>query len=70
MGSTAGCEVLRANGARQVSTMSTPASMASHLSAEGDLVLDFDDEITAAVCVTAAGEIRSDLVRRALEEGS
>ena len=41
-----------------------------HLSAEGDLVIDLDDEITAAVSVTAGGELRSDPVRRALEEAS
>jgi len=41
-----------------------------HLSTEGHLVIDPDDEIGAAVCVTTAGEIRLDEVRRALEEAS
>jgi NAD(P) transhydrogenase subunit alpha len=41
-----------------------------HLCAEGDLVIDPEDEIAAAVCVTAGGEIRCEAVRLALEEAS
>ena len=42
-------------------------SLLSHLVEEGELRLDFDDEITDAVCLTHAGEIRSDVAREALE---
>jgi NAD(P) transhydrogenase subunit alpha len=44
-------------------------SLLSHLVEEGELRLDFDDEITDAVCLTHAGEIRSEEVRETLGEG-
>jgi NAD(P) transhydrogenase subunit alpha len=44
-------------------------SVVSHLTGdEGELELDFDDEITDAVCLTHGGEIRSDAAREALGE--
>jgi len=44
-------------------------ALIQHLDADGSLVIDFDDPITAAVCVTHAGEIAPPL-RAALSEGS
>ncbi len=44
-------------------------ALIQHLDADGRLVIDFDDPITAAVCVTHAGEIAPPL-RAALSEGS
>lgn len=38
-----------------------------HLVKDGNLTLNFDDDITSEACVTHAGEIRSDRVRLALE---
>jgi NAD(P) transhydrogenase subunit alpha len=44
-------------------------SVVSHLTDdEGQLDLDFDDEITDAVCLTHGGEVRSQPVREALGE--
>ena len=43
-------------------------TLLSHLVEEGELRLDFDDEITDAVCLTHAGQIRSEEVRQALGE--
>lgn len=43
-------------------------SLLSHLVDEGELQLDFDDEITDAVCLTHAREIRSDATREALDQ--
>jgi H+-translocating NAD(P) transhydrogenase subunit alpha len=45
-------------------------SLLSHLVADGELRLDFDDEITDAVCLTHGGEIRSEEVREALGEAA
>ncbi len=43
-------------------------TVVSHLTDdEGGLELDFDDEITDAVCLTHGGEVRSDAAREALE---
>ncbi len=41
-----------------------------HLTSTGSLVIDPEDEIAAAVCITSGGQIRSDEVRRALEGAS
>ena len=42
-----------------------------HLAPEGELELDFDDEITAGACIAHAGEVRHGPTREALEkEGS
>jgi H+-translocating NAD(P) transhydrogenase subunit alpha len=45
-------------------------SLLSHLVEEGELRLDFDDEITDAVCLTHAGELRSEAAREALGEAA
>jgi H+-translocating NAD(P) transhydrogenase subunit alpha len=45
-------------------------SLLSHLlDDEGQLVLDFDDEITDAICLSHGGEVRSQAAREALEGG-
>jgi H+-translocating NAD(P) transhydrogenase subunit alpha len=41
-------------------------SLLSHLTDEGELQLDFEDEITEAVALTHEGEVRSDAAREAL----
>jgi NAD(P) transhydrogenase subunit alpha len=41
-------------------------NLLGHLIAEGELRLDFDDEITDAVCLTHRGEVRSEVAREAL----
>ncbi len=43
------------------------SALIEHLTTDGDLVIDLDDEITAASCVVRAGEIVSDRVREALD---
>jgi NAD(P) transhydrogenase subunit alpha len=43
-------------------------SLLSHLTDDGELQLDFDDEITDAVALAHGGEVRSDAVREALGE--
>jgi H+-translocating NAD(P) transhydrogenase subunit alpha len=43
------------------------AALFEHLYRDPDTGLDFDDEITRSACLTHAGEIRNDAVRRALE---
>lgn len=42
----------------------------SHLTDEGELQLDFDDEVTDAICLTHGGEVRSSEAREALGQGS
>jgi NAD(P) transhydrogenase subunit alpha len=45
-------------------------SLLSHLlDEEGELALDFDDEITDAICLSHGGEVRSQAAREALEDG-
>lgn len=46
------------------------AALVGHLVKEGELVLDFDDEITSGSCALHAGEIRNQLMREAVEAGS
>jgi len=46
------------------------AALAGHLVKEGELVLDFDDEITNGSCAVHAGEIRNQLMREAVQAGS
>ena len=41
-------------------------SLLSHLTDEGELQLDFEDEITDAVALTHEGEVRSEAAREAL----
>jgi H+-translocating NAD(P) transhydrogenase subunit alpha len=41
-------------------------SLVSHLTDEGELRLDFDDEVTDAVCLTHGGKVRSDAAEEAL----
>ncbi len=41
-------------------------SLLTHLTDEGELQLDLDDEITDAICLTHGGEVRSDAAREAL----
>jgi NAD(P) transhydrogenase subunit alpha len=46
------------------------AALAGHLVKEGELVLDFDDEITGGSCALHNGEIRNQLLREAAQSGS
>ncbi len=46
------------------------AAVAGHLVTDGKLVLDFDDEITAASCAVHAGEIRNQRLREAAQAGA
>lgn len=43
------------------------AAIAGHLVKEGELVLDFDDEITSGSCALHAGEVRNQQMREALK---
>jgi NAD(P) transhydrogenase subunit alpha len=43
------------------------SALVDHLTRDGRLVLDPDDEIAAGACVVRDGEIVSDVVRAALE---
>ena len=43
------------------------ANLLTHLAPEGELSLDFEDEITAGACVTHEGRIVNDRVREAVE---
>lgn len=43
-------------------------SLLTHLTEEGELTLDFEDEITDAVCVAHGGSVRSEATRGALDE--
>jgi H+-translocating NAD(P) transhydrogenase subunit alpha len=45
-------------------------NLLSHLAEEGELELDFDDEVTDAICLAHGGEVRSGAAREALEEAS
>jgi H+-translocating NAD(P) transhydrogenase subunit alpha len=45
-------------------------NLLTHLTEEGELQLDFDDEVTDAICLAHGGEVRSDAAREALEGGS
>jgi len=45
------------------------AAIAGHLIKEGELVLDFDDEITAGSCALHDGQIRNQLMREAAQLG-
>jgi H+-translocating NAD(P) transhydrogenase subunit alpha len=45
-------------------------NLLTHLAEEGELQLDFDDEVTDAICLAHGGEVRSDAAREALEGGS
>jgi NAD(P) transhydrogenase subunit alpha len=44
------------------------STLLQHLTQEGALHLDFDDEITDKTCVTHAGIIRNERVRQSLEQ--
>jgi NAD(P) transhydrogenase subunit alpha len=43
-------------------------ALLQHLISDGELRLDFTDEITHGACVTHAGEIRHELMRQAIME--
>lgn len=44
------------------------STLLQHLTKDGELHLDFEDEITAKACVTHGGVIRNDRVRQSLEQ--
>jgi NAD(P) transhydrogenase subunit alpha len=44
------------------------AEIVGLISRDGELALDFDDEIVAVSCVTHAGEVRHERTRSLLEE--
>jgi proton-translocating NAD(P)+ transhydrogenase subunit alpha len=73
--------VVSANGVKVIAPLNLPSDMAAHasqlyaknvenllgllISDDGDLALDFDDEIVAGACITHAGEIRNQRAREA-----
>ena len=83
---TKGGETVVENGVKIISPKNLPSDMAAHasqlyaknvenllglmVSEEGQLTLDFDDEILAAACITHEGEIKNERARDVAEGGS